>query len=434
MTFSSRISIAYVLVIALLVTILCSGFITNFLSFSHLNLATLLIDWLIALVLLHFFTGLFFAYYRGQKIRRSQLIALGIWLLLLFTTILKLLFIDANPMLEKLLGLRNNLIYSCLFLYLPFFLRREDRIRTCITVILFVGTLLCLFALFQFTFSSSLPMPYLVLRGESTFGFYGTEIVRPTALLGNTIIFSSFTVILATITLSRYMFTRNKVYLVLLLLILLTNILTFTRAALVGFFLSGATVLILQYGRFTLVYLIKAFSMLLLLLVLTVSLGSYFKDTFLVQRITGQDASSISSTEGHYTQISSSLDYFQRNLWTGVGTGSQGPSSSPERVVITDGYWFQLLMENGLPLSILYLSSFILSFFYTLRLFFITHDLSLRQLCLCFLGCSAYFYAASFLNSAIAGKVNFILYWMIFGFVLAQRAILKEREKCLPLR
>ncbi|GGK70826.1 O-antigen ligase family protein [Rufibacter glacialis] len=431
-TFSYRLSLSYVFLVTLILLLLFNGFITNFLSFTSFGLGTLLVDLLIMLQIAHLVLTLVYLYFTNQKIDKEWYLLAGIWLVLLLLTLAKLLFIDDNALRDRVLGLRNNLIYCLPVVYLPLFLQKEHLIKKSITFLLTGGVFLCLFAVFQFVFSSHLSLTWLVLRGEGAFSFYDQDITRPTALMGNTIIFASFTLLLFSLLFSKYITQRKRIYLLILAIVLTANYFTYTRATLVGFLLIGMAILVLHTGRWTVHYALKVIVSLSILLSLIFGLGYYFRDTFLVKRVTGRELSTISSNEGHFSMIDESILYLKEHYLAGSGIGSQGPSANPDTVIITDGYWFQLFLENGLPLGLVYLAFYLFCLLYALQAFLKTKNLLLKQLCLAFLGLSVYYYAASFINSAFIGRVNFILYWVLFGLIVAQRLITKKSHHALP--
>ncbi|WP_181305433.1 O-antigen ligase [Rufibacter sp. XAAS-G3-1] len=426
-TFTPKVSLSYTLLVSLILTLLFSGFVTNFISFTTVNLGTALVDLVVFLIMIHTLLTLAFFYLSGKKIDKEYVIFAAFLLLLLILTLSKIFFIDENPVRERVLGLRNNLIYCLPVVYIPLLLQKEKHIAKSIQILLTAGLVLCVFAVFQYTFASRLPLSFLALRGEGTFHFYEQEITRPTALIGNTIIFASFTLLLSSLFFTKYITYRKKLYLIFMALILMVNVMTFTRATLVGFVLSGGIILALYYGRFTLLYTIKLLVVLTTFLSVMLLVGYHYKDTFLVRRMTGREMSTISSNEGHFSMIDNAVAYLKEHYLAGSGIGSQGPSGDPEKVLITDGYWFQLFLENGAILGLLYLAFYLLCFFYALQAFLKTDNILLKQLCLAFLGISAYYYGASFINSAFIGRVNFILYWMLFGFIMAQRLITKKQ-------
>ncbi|WP_207431163.1 O-antigen ligase family protein [Sabulibacter ruber] len=430
-TFSSKISLSYCVVVCSIITLLFSGFIKNFLSPSFLNLGTLLVDLLIVFQLIHIILVFTFFYIYGRKIDREYLLIAAFWAFLLLLTLGKIFFVDENSIKERISGLRNNLFYCLPVIYIPLLFQKERYISRSIHILLGAGLILCLYAIFQYTFASSLPLSFLAPKGEGAFMFYQQEIIRPTALVGNTIIFASLTLFLFCLVFTKYITHKKKVYLLFLCLILTANILTFTRATMIGFFLSGSVILVLYYGRFTLLYTIKLFAITSILLSVLLVLGFQYKDTFIVKRLTGREASTISSNEGHFSMIDNSIIYLKKHYLAGSGVGSQGPSGDPENVIITDGYWFQMFLENGVPLGILYLLFYVFCLLYALQVLFKTNSILLKQLCLAFLGVSVYFYAASFINSAFIGRVNFILYWILFGLIMALRLITKRNPNAV---
>ncbi|MBA9077847.1 O-antigen ligase family protein [Rufibacter quisquiliarum] len=428
---SYKISASSWLVTLLLLVLLFSGFITNFLSFTEISLSTIVFDLLIFLLLLHTGLTLYELTLQAGKMNISYVFFAAFWFFLFVLTLIKTITLDVNPLLERLFGIRNNLVYAASILYVPLLFRKERQIGRSIRLLYLAGILLCLFAIFQFIFSFKLPMSLLVLRGEVTFSFVEFSIVRPTALLGNTIIFASFTIILFCILLPKYLYQKRKIDLFYIGITLLANVLTYTRAALFGAILSGAIIYVLCYGRFTLNYLIKLILGFSLLVLALVGIGNFFKDSFLVRRVTGVEVGTIGSTDEHFRQIFNSIDYLKEHVVAGAGIGTQGQSGDPEKKIVTDGYWFQLFLENGLPLGSLYFLFFVISVAYSLLLFFRYEDQRLKQLCLTFIGLSAYFFAASLLNSALSSRVNFFLYWLLFSFLLAQQIIVKNNKNAL---
>ncbi|MFD1753721.1 O-antigen ligase family protein [Rufibacter sediminis] len=432
MTFQPRISLSSTLLVSLLVSLLFSGFIKNFLSLPSLSLGAVLVDLFIALQVVHTVLVLVFHYQAQNKLDRTYLLLALFWCILLLFTLAKLSLVDANPIREKVLGLRNNLIYCFPMFYLPLLLQKENQVRKSLSLLLAIGLFLCLFGIFQFTFASRLPLSLLVLDGESAFKFYDQAITRPTALLGNTIIFASFTLLLFCLLFTKYLAQPKKTYLFYLALVLITNVLTYTRASLAGFLLCSIAILLLHYGRFTVEYLLKLVVGLMVTLTLLLSIGYHYRDSFIIKRLTGREASTQYSNEGHFSMIENALLYLQDHPLAGSGVGSQGPGATAENVIIPDGYWFQLLLENGILLGLLYLAFYLLCFVYVLLVFQKTQSVFLKQLCLTFIGISVYYYAASFINSAFIGRVNFILYWVMFGLVMAQHLIIKKQQNALP--
>lgn len=421
-----KVSLSALFVNAIIIAILLSGFFTNFLSFSQVNAGTVLIDFILSLLLLHLLLLYAYSMYNKVRVDKVYYSILGGVSILLLLTLGKLIFLDRNPLSEKLLGLRNNLIYITPLLYIPFFFKKQKHVIKTLNLLLALGLFLVLFSYFQSVFSTVLPTSLMVLRSEGTFGFWGSTIIRPTALVGNTIIFSSFTIILFSFYLAKYLYSHSKKTLFILLFIAVATILTFTRAALVGLVLVILVGLYIRYGRLSISFILKVFS--IVLLICTISIGAFFafKDTLIIKRFTGQDINSMQSNNEHFSQINAAVSYLNQHPLAGAGIGSQGPSGGVNKI-ITDGYWFHLYLENGIILGTLYLFFYLSCFTFAFREFNRTHSVFQKQLCMAFICSSTYFGAASFLNSAFAGRTNFIIYWVLFGLLVSGHLIEKKK-------
>ncbi len=423
-----RVVVSTYIIKLLIFGLLYSGFITNFLSVTQINSGTLLIDLLVVLLLLHLSFKLIAGYYIKLRINKVYFYFLIFWLLLLLLSTIKLFLIDSTPITEGFLGVRNNLFYMAPLLYIPLFFKRTSSVTDILKLFLHLGLCLTVFSFVQFFLSSKLPDSLLVLRGESVFGFYNTDIVRPTALLGNTIIYASFTLVLFAFYLTRYLYHRKRTHLFIIFMIGLANLLTFTRASIVGLVIVVLVCVFLKYARPTLLFTIKIVCIILTLSTI-VSIGFYLnKNSFLVQRLTGKEASTQGSTNEHITQIKNAVLYLKEHPIAGAGVGSQGASGDPSKKIITDGYWFQVMLENGVPLGLLYVLFHFICPLFALTSFYRTEDLLLKKLCMAFVAVSAYFFAASFLNSGFAGRANYISYWLIFGTLIAQYIIVKKSQ------
>ncbi|WP_299701034.1 hypothetical protein [uncultured Pontibacter sp.] len=399
---------------------------------TQTNLGTLLIDGLILIMLLHLSFEVYAGYYQGIAVQKVYFNFLAAWVILLLLTCLKLFLIDSNPFTERLLGVRNNLLYMLPFLYAPLFFKSEDSIANIVRLLLSLSLVLVFFSIAQFYLGFQLPKSLLVLRGEEVFSFYQTTIVRPTALLGNTIIFASFTLIIFALYLAKYYYVGRKRYLLILAVVGFSNILTLTRASITGLAIVIVVCFFLYYLKPTLLFVLRFTGLVLLMAVIVWGTIRSFEDTFFVQRLTGEEVTSQGSTAVHYQQLEESTNYFKTNYLAGAGVGSQGASGNPATKIITDGFWMQIIVENGVVLGILYILFHVAAALFALRAFFKSDSLQLRQLSMAFVAFSAYFFAASILNSGFAGRANFISYWLLFGVLLAQYIIVQKSRHALP--
>ncbi|MBC5992110.1 O-antigen ligase family protein [Pontibacter cellulosilyticus] len=421
-----RISTSMFLLKSLIIILLSNGFITNFLSFSGINSGTLIIDLIVIIITLHFIISLANLIRLTPQFNITYATLFLLWLFLIFATLTKTLFFDHNPISERLLGIRNNIIYSIPLFYIPVVFRDDKKIEEILSFFIKVSLVLIVFSYFQFAFSAILPESLLALKGDSPFGFYGSTIVRPTALLGNTIIYSSFTVIVFSLVLAKYLYSPERKYLIMLVMIAIANALTLTRAALVGLIIVLIVALILRYARFTYTFIKKVVGFALLSLFIFSSVIFLYRDSFFLARMAGKDPNSKGSNQEHFQQINDAFTYVLKHPIIGAGVGTQGPSGDAESKIITDGYWLQLLLENGILLGFFYATFYGLCLLFSLLTFYRTDNILLKQLSMAFICFSCYFYAASLLNSAFIGRINFIVYWTIIGLIIAQNWNLKR--------
>ena len=98
--------------------------------------------------------------------------------------------------------------------------------------------------------------------------------------------------------------------------------------------------------------------------------------------------------------------------------GSQGDFVGPGNPIITDGAWWILALEFGLPLSVLaVLSLFIVLI--PLAKYVLRWDSKNRALAIATLAFHAFIIPANFISSGILGHISFGLYWAVLGLSLA---------------
>jgi hypothetical protein len=138
----------------------------------------------------------------------------------------------------------------------------------------------------------------------------------------------------------------------------------------------------------------------------------------IVQIVSNTREGTQGSTLGHLMTIQDAREAIAGHPFSGVGVGSQGNSVGPESAIITDGAWWILMLEFGVPLSILFVVLLVLMLIpvgkHVLR-----RDSKQRALAIAVLAFHAYLFPASFINSAILGHVSFGLYWAVLGLSIA---------------
>ena len=139
---------------------------------------------------------------------------------------------------------------------------------------------------------------------------------------------------------------------------------------------------------------------------------------FIIQRLQGANQESAGSTIGHIVTIQNAWDAIVAHPLAGVGIGSQGNSVGPENAIITDGAWWILMLEFGVPLSLFVVLLLILGLVPLAR-YVLRRDSQNRALAIATLAFHAYLFPANFINSGILGHISFGLYWALLGLSIA---------------
>ncbi len=397
-----------------------SGFI-NLIPAGALYPATVIID------------GLYLAMFAGYlgAVLSQKGVRLNIWVIsfvLLVAAYLCLFLNGGEPIYDKYLTLRNQVLYAFVAIFLSSQLKsRNDAVRL-LTLAMRLSVLLAIFGILQFVFRNILPEWLLVSKDTALFGYYGTDITRSTGLIGNTIVFSNVLLLFFSLHVAKLV-QRFKIVDLMSAALLFTGILlTFSRIAIVGAVIISLALTAVLIFRKNLLRAVMVGSTTVLIAALAAALISaserlrsqifdsfIFRDLFLAE-----NASVQSSTDLHNVYIEIALETLRDTLWFGLGISSQNQDSinAESDVVITDGAFWSLLAEGGLFLFICY-SLFLLCCSIT-AVRSIRNLNNEQYLVLAFLAFSAYqFFASAIYNSAYFGKAPFILYWFIFGIVIA---------------
>ena len=144
----------------------------------------------------------------------------------------------------------------------------------------------------------------------------------------------------------------------------------------------------------------------------------YGQNLIIVQRLLNVDSASIISTAEHFRQIENSQAAIAAHPLTGVGLGSQGDFVGPQNVLVTDGGWWRLLLEFGIPLSMLLIVSIGTILIFIAR-YVLHRDSKNRALAIATLSFHAFIIPANFVNNALFGHIAFVLYWVVLGLSVA---------------
>ena len=409
--------------IAYLITLFVAGFITNFIPIISFNTGTLL------LFSLAFFLSLLGLVQLLNPLPR--LVGLATFATLAVTGLIALkAAIDTNPLSQRVQELAIYLLGGWPFL---FFVQVDDsKTRERFMRTLAVGlSCLCVFGILQGVLGSSLPENLFLLRGDAPFTITEDQ-WRPTGLTGNPIIFSSILVFASALFFALWLEGRGSRFLVALLCSFVANYLTYSRASLALLVPVLVAVWLLHYRFRRREILVALFSVLLIAVATAIFLFNA-SDLMIVQVLTNSHEGTQGSTIGHIMTIQDAREVISGHPLSGVGVGSQGNSVGPENAIITDGAWWILMLEFGVPLSILFVVLLVLMLVpvgkHVLR-----RDSEQRALAIATLAFHAYLFPACFINSAILGHISFGLYWAVLGLSIAaasnrtSRAISTDRS------
>lgn len=404
--------------------LIVAGFLTNLLPTGDINTGTI---FLYSLAGILSFIGLLCLL---NPLRKKIAIAAAMILALSGLTVLKAT-LDANPVMQRVQEITIFFlgVWPCLFFVQIDSPKIRERFLKAISIGLFG---LSSFGVFQGVYSNSLPLSLFVLRGDNSFNV-GEDRFRPTGLTGNPIIFSSILVFASAYFLAQWLEKRRFRFLVAFFCSLAANYLTYTRASIA----LVVPVLILVW-LFTIRFRIKHKLIVVAVVILAAAGGLYLfgsnVDLIIIQRFQTSSTESLNSTLDHFVQISNANAAIASSPWLGTGMGSQGNSVGPDSVIITDGAWWILLLEFGIPLTILIVIVLLLALI-PITKYVLRPESENRALAIATLSFHAYIVPASFINSAILGHISFGLYWVVLGlsFAAASGGYASVRSRQTPV-
>lgn len=313
---------------------------------------------------------------------------------------------------NAVIGFRNNNVYTGLFLIAALRLSMQG-VKRCYKLFVNCGIVICLFAIAQYVLRDVLPERFLVLNGEDVFTLFGSDIIRVTGLMGNTIIFGGYAIILFSLVWAELMVRRFRPLRLWLKLLVIAaaNYLTFSRASVAGM----VAVLFLEFIIYgcshgqAAKYLAVAGMVVLVVFLLALTV---FRNTIIVQRVFGLNSAWTSaSDEGHFDMIGDAMEMIGGNWLIGTMLGHSSD-------VVTDGAFWAYLMEMGIPAFLTYCVLLLVMCVTALK------NCRSRNAYACtvnigYIGMNAYLLAFSFINSAYMARSVLIFVWLIGGMVLA---------------
>lgn len=301
------------------------------------------------------------------------------------------------------------------FPFLTFFsLRAINNYDKIIYFISKVGFYIVVFAYLQLLFPAYLPIDFrLIPEVESTIigviRFEDFIFNTPNGLIGNAMIFGTFLIILFTLFLKQYFDDKSiwnicKVILTWILIFFL-----FSRAAFLGS--------IIIFGIYMFTYTSKKkiffYSLFIFIFSLFIIMILYENNQFvqyMINRIIGIDENAIQSTNIHINEYIKVFDILEKYPFLGIQLGSDFDSR-----IITDGTWFQNLLDMGILLFGIYLFFWIYLFYFILRRYFKRKkENNISDIALSLI---VYIGLANFLNSSYLAKTNSILFMIMIGIL-----------------
>jgi hypothetical protein len=284
----------------------------------------------------------------------------------------------------------------------------------------------------------------LTTKSDSLYGYYGTDIIRSTGLLGNTIIYGNIMLLFFSIWFNKFLSEGKFTNLLYCLIVTIAIFTTFSRIAIIGIAIIGILSIInychkkMSIKKFITITFIFIFIFIAAIVLLNSNAIQYkIQSSFIYSGLFQSNNPSVQgSTSGHISFLQEGLKVIESNFWFGTGIATQRAGSvySATNVYITDSALLAFFSESGVFLFAIYTCIIVIalnivrktkkifeySFLATGLFLFSLYDLTF----------------ASLINSSYFGKSFYIIYWALIGCTLAvykKHTINKQRDQCLIL-
>lgn len=346
-------------------------------------------------------------------------------------------------------SLRSLVLFTIVGIYISSTIRDIKAAVSIIDYTMKLGVIIAGFGCMQFAFRNVLPSWLLYSRDAPLFSYYGTDIVRSTGLVGNTIVFSTLLVLVYSLWLAKAAWKPSLKGFIPVAIVFTAVLTTFSRVQIFCMVVITLIIFAVALKRAGIFRSLSKSSKPRLVITLTSALvavyaGSLvFRDTFLWRGLfKGQNASAVASAADHLHVRAVAFDILSNNplLGLGLGTQSQSSDNAIDNFVITDGFHFATLAEGGLVLFIS-VAIFLVSITKRTVVAYSTTPTELKfiPLALC-----AYLFTqlaiAGFFNTGFYGKTPYLIMWVIYGAALvisrssANMNNVKERTSHPPFR
>ena len=412
----------YIGIYLFIIIIIFNGFITNFVRIGDKNWGTILNDGLIVFFLIRY---IFLVKWRALK-GFYQINPMIILFIIYIISTIFVSIVSYKSMYEFLGGIRNHILYYMMFIvfYNFFIINGKISIQKIYKFISSSTLIICAYGILQYCCQNILPKEFLTLNDATQFTIMGITNYRSNGLIGDMLAFGGFTVISMLMNLSYLINTRAKKKQYLILLIpTIACIFSYSRISILLYFAIMFGFYILNANKKVANKLLVLIGVLILLIffILYTDLGQG-----LLQRFTNIDINNSSDAPRLETYIRAII-LIKDNMFWGLGFGTQMTCAlDMGKRIITDGYWWECMLDLGIPCFI-FLMLFII--FSIIRIGFINKKIPMkysRTYLSTYFFVAIYFFIASFLNSALEAKINLLL--MIILLAMSEASIFFEQH------
>lgn len=361
------------------------------------------------------------------------------WMLfmgLTFLVCLALLAAGPEPIDVALLAIRSLLFYPIAAIFGAFLVRKQRTALKIVDLVMYSGLAIMVFGCLQYVYRSSLPSWLLFPSDTYLFGYYGTDITRSTGLVGNSIVYGTYGLLILALWLARACWKPSLITLLACGLSLGGVLVSFSRvsiAAGVGLAIAAAIVYMTRgRGSGAAVRVVAGVAVLAVAVLVAASFGwlDAVAGSFIVDGLmNSSNLTAAESAAGHEAFADAAMSIFQSHPVFGVGLGTQSVFSENARSsrIITDGFYYSNLVEGGLFLGVP-----LVCFLGSAAFGAIRSVKPLRGEGWIAAGLVGYMATqlllAGFYNTGFFGKVPQVAFWVTFGAMIALGRIASHEE------
>jgi len=304
-----------------------------------------------------------------------------------------------------------------MIMFLPFAMKiSKEQTDELVNFLMKLSVIPCLLGIIQFFFKDFLPsflVNFSIASERSDDFMIGTVIYfRTNGLIGNPLEYSFFLLIIQTLSLSKFYLTGKKLYIYLYLISFLATVTTLSRFAFGGSLLIFLLVP-LGYREFKKV-LYLLFSLLLIGSFILVLYGDQIEIySNISERLLSKSEESNNSTEtrGKYFAITLNLISELPYLFTGYQIGAFSSVNESADKDLHDGFWFAVLLEQGVPFFIFYCYFWLYLLYRTIRNILLVDCVSISAFIIILLQM-----IGGIVNSSYFNMINCTLIFLLTGF------------------